>query len=157
MAIPLRKPNEIEKLKIANVAVAKTLNYLKDNVKAGMTLKEVDAMGEKFLRDLGARPSFKGLYGFPNAICTSLNEVIIHGIPSDVVLKEGDILKTNDANETVTFYIEHISPMIFGDKMCTVYFSKKEDNGGITSVALIAELVDSAIEEGLLEVVKGVN
>jgi hypothetical protein len=72
-------------------------------------------------------------------------------------LKEGDILKTNDANETVTFHIEHISPMIFGDKMCTVYFSKKEDNGGITSVALIAELVDSAIEEGLLEVVKGVN
>ncbi|MGE3593570.1 MAG: M24 family metallopeptidase, partial [Arcobacter sp.] len=78
MAISLRKPNEIEKLRIANEAVAKTLNYLRDNVKAGMTLKEVDAMGEKFLNDLGARPSFKGLYGFPNAICTSLNEVIIH-------------------------------------------------------------------------------
>lgn len=47
--------------------------------------------------------------------------------------------------------------MLFGDKMCTVYFAKKEDNGGITSVALIAELVDSSIEEGLLEIVKGVN
>ena len=85
-----------------------------------------------------------------------IKELSSHGEYTPV-LKEGDILKTNDANETVTFYIEHISPMIFGDKMCTVYFSKKEDNGGITSVALIAELVDSAIEEGLLEVVKGVN
>ena len=85
-----------------------------------------------------------------------IKELKPHGeyIPA---LKEGDILKTNDANETVTFHIEHISPMIFGDKMCTVYFSKKEDNGGITSVALIAELVDDAIEEGLLEIVKGVN
>ena len=73
------------------------------------------------------------------------------------VLKEGDILKTNDVNGTITFHIEHISPMLFENKMCTVYFAKKGDNGGITSVALIAELVDSAIEEGLLEVVKGVN
>ena len=73
------------------------------------------------------------------------------------VLKEGDILKTNDVNGTITFHIEHISPMLFGDRMCTVYFAKKEDNGGITSVALIAELVDSSIEEGLLEIVKGVN
>ena len=77
MAISLRKPNEIEKLKNANVVVAKTLNFLSKSVKAGMTLKEVDEMGEKFLRDLGARPSFKGLYGFPNAICTSLNEVTV--------------------------------------------------------------------------------
>ena len=92
MSIALRKPQEIEKLKVANVVVAKTLKYLEENVKAGMTLKEVDAMGEKFIRNLGARPSFKGLYGFPNAVCTSLNEVIIHGIPSDTVLKDGDIL-----------------------------------------------------------------
>ena len=95
MAISLRKPNEIEKLKNANVVVAKTLNFLSKSVKAGMTLKEVDAMGEKFIRDLGARPSFKGLYGFPAAVCTSLNEVIIHGIPSDVVLKEGDIVNVD--------------------------------------------------------------
>jgi len=72
-------------------------------------------------------------------------------------LKEGDILKTNDVNATITFHIEHIAPMLFENKMCTVYFAKKGDNGGITSVALIAELVDSSIEEGLLEIVKGVN
>ncbi len=92
MAIAIRKPNEIEKLRDANRIVAKTLNYLRENVKAGMTLKEVDAMGEAFIVSHGARPSFKGLYGFPASVCTSLNEVIIHGIPDDTVLKEGDIL-----------------------------------------------------------------
>ena len=77
MAIPLRKPKEIEKLHAAGQAVAKTLKYLKQNVKSGMTLLEVDAMGEKYLKNLGARAAFKGLYDFPNAVCTSLNEVII--------------------------------------------------------------------------------
>ena len=104
MAIPLRKPNEIEKLRNANIIVAKTLNFLSKSVKAGMTLKEVDTMGEKFLRDLGARPSFKGLYGFPAAICTSLNEVIIHGIPTDIVLKEGDILGLDIGTEIDGWY-----------------------------------------------------
>jgi methionyl aminopeptidase len=104
MAIPLRKPNEIEKLRDANRVVAKTLDFLSQSVKAGMTLKEVDAMGEKFIRDLGARPSFKGLYGFPASVCTSLNEVIIHGIPSDVVLKEGDILGLDIGTEIDGWY-----------------------------------------------------
>ncbi len=104
MAIPLRKPNEIEKLRTAGQAVAKTLKHLEENVKAGMTLKEVDAMGEKCLRELGARPSFKGLYGFPGAICTSLNETIIHGIPDDTVLKEGDILGLDCGSEIDGWY-----------------------------------------------------
>lgn len=121
MAIPLRKPNEIEKLRVANIAVAKTLNYLRDNVKAGMTLKEVDAIGEKFIRDLGARPAFKGLYGFPNAICTSLNEVIIHGIPSDVVLKEGDILGLDIGTEVDGWYGDSAITMPIGD------ISKKDE------------------------------
>ncbi|WP_419770172.1 MAG: type I methionyl aminopeptidase [Candidatus Marinarcus sp.] len=104
MAIPLRKPNEIEKLRTAGLAVAKTLDYLKQNVKPGMTLLEVDQMGEKILHSLNARPSFKGLYGFPNAICTSLNEVIIHGIPSNTVLKEGDILGLDIGSEIEGWY-----------------------------------------------------
>jgi len=92
MAIPLRKPKEIEKLQTAGLAVAKTLHYLEQNVKAGMTLLDVDKMGEDYLRSLGAVPAFKGLYGFPNAVCTSLNEVVIHGVPDNTVLKDGDIL-----------------------------------------------------------------
>ena len=104
MAIPLRKPSDIIKLRTAGLAVAKTLQYLEQNVKAGMTLLEVDAIGEKYLRSLGARPSFKGLYGFPNAICTSLNEVIIHGVPNDTVLKDGDILGIDIGSEIDGWY-----------------------------------------------------
>ena len=104
MAIPLRKPYEIEKLRTAGTAVAKTLQYLSQNIKPGQTLLEVDTMGEEFLRNLGARPAFKGLYGFPNAVCTSLNEVIIHGIPDDTVLKEGDILGLDIGSEIEGWY-----------------------------------------------------
>jgi methionyl aminopeptidase len=104
MAIPLRKPQEIEKIRTAANAVAKTLDYLQNNVKAGMTLLEVDAMGEKFLNDLGARPSFKGLYGFKHAVCTSLNEVIIHGVPTDTILQDGDILGIDIGSEIDGWY-----------------------------------------------------
>jgi methionyl aminopeptidase len=92
MAIALRKPQEIEKLRAANKIVGEALELLRKNTKVGMSLKELDAMAEDYILSCGARPSFKGLYGFPNAVCTSLNQVIIHGIPSDYKLQEGDII-----------------------------------------------------------------
>jgi methionyl aminopeptidase len=92
MAIALRKPKEIDKLREANLIVAKTLNLLKLHVKPGITLKELDKIAEDNIRSLGAIPSFKGLYGFPSTVCTSVNEVIIHGVPTDYALKEGDIV-----------------------------------------------------------------
>jgi len=104
MAIPLRKPQEIEKIRTAAIAVAKTLDYLQKNVKAGMSLLEVDSMGEKYLEDLGARPSFKGLYGFKHAVCTSLNEVIIHGVPTNTILQDGDILGIDIGSEIDGWY-----------------------------------------------------
>ena len=57
-----------------------------------MTLKEIDPLGDKYIRDLGAVPSFLGLYGFTGSVCTSLNQVCIHGVPTDVAIQEGDIL-----------------------------------------------------------------
>jgi methionyl aminopeptidase len=142
MAIPLRKPNEIEKLRTAGLAVAKTLKYLEENVKPGMTLKEVDAMGEKFLRDLGARPSFKGLYGFPAAVCTSLNEVIIHGIPDDKVLEEGDILGLDIGSEIDGWY---------GDAAITMPVGKisKEDEELIACAKDALYYAIDIIEEGM--------
>ena len=92
MAIALRKPKELTKLKLAGSIVGKTLKYLQENVTVGMTLKEIDTMGEAFIREQGAIPSFKGLYGFPASVCTSLNEVCIHGVPTDTKIQEGDIL-----------------------------------------------------------------
>ncbi|MEA2111246.1 MAG: type I methionyl aminopeptidase [Campylobacterota bacterium] len=92
MAIALRKPLEIEKLRAANKIVGGALQLLEQNTKVGASLKDLDAMAEDYVRSQGAKPSFKGLYGFPNAVCCSLNEVIIHGIPTDYKLQEGDII-----------------------------------------------------------------
>ena len=92
MAIALRKPQEIEKLRVANKIVGGALELLREHTKPGMSLKELDAMAEDFIRSKGAKPSFKGLYGFPSSVCTSLNEVIIHGIPNDYKLQEGDVI-----------------------------------------------------------------
>ena len=92
MAIALRKNDEIIKLRAANQIVGATLELLAQHTKPGVTLKELDAMAEEYIRSQGATPSFKGLYGFPNAVCISVNEVIIHGIPTDYALKEGDIV-----------------------------------------------------------------
>ncbi|MFA7084370.1 MAG: type I methionyl aminopeptidase [Arcobacteraceae bacterium] len=142
MAIPLRKTDEIEKLRTAGQAVAKTLDYLKQNVKPGMTLLEVDKLGEEFLHSQGARPSFKGLYGFPNAVCTSLNEVIIHGIPSDTVLKEGDILGIDIGSEINGWY---------GDAAITMPIGKisKEDEDLIACSKDALYYAISIIKEGL--------
>ena len=90
--IAIRKPNEIKELRAANRIVGKTLNHLKSQVKPGITLKELDVMCEDMIRSCGATPSFKGLYGFSGSVCTSVNEVIIHGIPNDYKLQEGDIV-----------------------------------------------------------------
>lgn len=90
--IEIKKPNDIEKLRYANSLVAKTLDYLKTVTEVGISLKELDNLAEKYIISLGAKPAFKGLYGFPGSICISLNETCIHGVPDERVLKDGDII-----------------------------------------------------------------
>lgn len=90
--IELKKPEEIEKLRKANQIVARTLDFLEGKIKVGMRLSEIADLAEDFILKAGAKPSFKGLYNFPSAICTSLNAICIHGIADDKTLKEGDIL-----------------------------------------------------------------
>lgn len=95
MAIAIRKPAEIEKLRAANKIVARTLDYIQSIIAPGLSLKEIDEICEKMITEAGAKPAFKGLYGFPNTACISLNEVVIHGIPNDYKLKEGDIVSVD--------------------------------------------------------------
>ena len=120
MAIALRKKYELDKLKVASSIVAKTLKYLQENITVGMTLKEIDAMGEEFIRSQGAEPSFKGLYGFPASVCTSLNEVCIHGVPTETKVQEGDILGLDLGTKIDGYY---------GDAAVTIPIGKisKED------------------------------
>lgn len=90
--IELRKPAEIAKIREANQIVAQTLDFLESQIRVGMSLRQISDMAEKFIISKGATPSFKGLYGFGGAICTSLNEICIHGEPDDTKVCDGDIL-----------------------------------------------------------------
>ena len=91
--ITLRTTHEIELLREAGRIVAKTHQYLQEFIKPGITTKQLDKLAEDFIKSCGATPSFKGLYGFPGSICISLNDMVIHGIPDNTVLKSGDIVK----------------------------------------------------------------
>lgn len=90
--ITIKSQREIELLKIAGNIVYKTHQYLKPYIKEGITTKQLDKLAEDFIRSNGATPSFKGYEGFPSALCTSVNSEIVHGFPSDRVLKNGDII-----------------------------------------------------------------
>jgi len=114
MAIALRKPQEIEKLRAANKIVGGALELLRRTAKAGMTLKELDAMAEEYIRSHGAKPSFKGLYGFPSAVCTSVNQVIIHGIPSNYKLQEGDVIGFDIGSELEGWFGDAAITMAIG-------------------------------------------
>lgn len=83
---------EIELLRENAVIVSKTLAEVGKVVAPGVTTSELNRVAETFIRDNGAIPSFLGFEGFPAAICTSVNDVVVHGFPSDYVLKDGDIV-----------------------------------------------------------------
>ncbi len=90
--INIRTPDEIELLKKAGEIVADTHKYLQQYIKPGITTKELDEKAYNFIINSKATPSFKGYDGFPASICTSINEEVVHGIPSNRRLKEGDII-----------------------------------------------------------------
>ncbi|GAB6394453.1 MAG: type I methionyl aminopeptidase [Bacteroidales bacterium] len=91
--IYLKTDEEIELMRLANQLVGKTLGEIAKHIAPGVTTLRLDKVAETFIRDNGASPAFLGYKGFPNALCTSVNEQVVHGIPSaKTVLKEGDIV-----------------------------------------------------------------
>jgi methionyl aminopeptidase len=90
--IILKSPQEIEKMRRSNRIVAEILEELKKAARPGVTTKELDQLAEGLLADYRVLSAFKGYNGYPAVLCTSVNEEIIHGIPSSRVLREGDIL-----------------------------------------------------------------
>ena len=93
--ISIKSEREIELLKIAGDIVGQTHNYLKQFIKPGITTKQLDDLAYKFILEHDATPSFKGYDGFPASICTSINDEVVHGIPSNRKLKEGDIISVD--------------------------------------------------------------
>ena len=90
--ISIKTPREIELLRVAGEITGSTHNYLKQFIKPGITTKELDKLAEDYIVKRGATPSFKGYDGFPGSICTSINNEVVHGIPSNRKLKNGDII-----------------------------------------------------------------
>lgn len=90
--ISRKSKREIELMKQAGVIVAKTHRVLEAAIKPGITTKSLDDLAYKTIVSYGATPSFKGYDGFPASICTSINYVLVHGIPDQTKLKEGDII-----------------------------------------------------------------
>ena len=90
--IILKTDEEIEFMREANRLVGKTLGELSRHIKPGVTTLQLDKIAEEFIRDHGAIPTFLGYGGFPNSICTSGNENVVHGIPHSTPLQEGDVL-----------------------------------------------------------------
>ena len=90
--ISIKSPREIELLRIAGEITGSTHNYLKPFIKPGITTKELDKLAYDYIIKRGATPSFKGYDGFPGTICASINEEVVHGIPSNRKLREGDII-----------------------------------------------------------------
>ena len=105
MKIFLKTEDEIDLMRKANQLVGATLAELGRNIKPGVTTLQLDKIAEEFIRDHGAVPTFKDFpnpFGgpFPASICTSINDVVVHGIPSDkVVLKDGKYQRLTDINE----------------------------------------------------------
>lgn len=86
---------EIELLRENGILVSKTLAEVGKRIAPGVTTLELNRVAETFIRDHGAIPSFLGFEGFPAALCLSVNDVVVHGFPSDYVLKEGDIVSVD--------------------------------------------------------------
>jgi len=118
--ITIKSPREIETMAQAGRIVADTLVLMHRTVRPGLSTLDLDAVAEEFIRSHpGARPSFKGLYGFPRTLCTSINEEIVHGIPNAKrVLREGNIVSIDvgvhldglHADSATTVAVGEISP-----------------------------------------------
>jgi methionyl aminopeptidase len=93
--VKLKTKDEIALMRESAQLVSKTLGMLAAEIKPGISPLKLDTLAEEFIRDHEAIPGFKGLYGFPNTLCTSLNQQIVHGIPNDQPLEDGDIISVD--------------------------------------------------------------
>lgn len=130
--ISIKSQREIDLMVIAGNIVYETHKHIKPMIKPGVSLLELDAAAEKFILSKGAKPSFKGYDGFPNATCISVNEEVVHGIPSKRKLKKGDIVSIDigaeykgyhgdsawsyiveDASDDIKYLMEHTKNALF--------------------------------------------
>ncbi|MFR6434959.1 type I methionyl aminopeptidase [Porphyromonas sp.] len=125
--IYLKTPEEIELMRVANRLVGETLGEVAKHIAPGVTTKQLDTIAYTFICDHGATPAFLGYGGFPASICTSINDHVVHGIPSDrEILREGDIISVDcgthinglTGDSAYTFAVGEIDPEL--ERLLTV-------------------------------------
>jgi len=115
-----KSAEEIELIRLSNILVSKTHAEIAKVISPGITTKKLDKIAEEFIRDNGGIPGFLGYQGYPNTLCVSVNSTVVHGIPSDYILKDGDIVSVdcgvlmNDfyGDSAYTFEIGEVKPEI---------------------------------------------
>jgi len=114
--IVYKSPSEVDRIRAAGRIVAGTIDRVLSKVRPGVTTAFLDSVAEEYILERGATPSFKGYRGFPASICTSLNDEIVHGIPSDKrVLKEGDLLSLDFGAIWEGFHADSAVTVFVGD------------------------------------------
>ena len=107
--------DEIELMRNAAQVVSRTLGLIAEKIGPGVTGPELDAMAEDYIRSQNAEPGFLGLYDFPNTLCISKNQQVVHGIPDDVPFKEGDIVSIDCGAKLEGFYGDHAYTFAIGN------------------------------------------
>lgn len=139
--IHIKNAEEVEWIRASADLVSKTLGMLAGEVKPGVTPLQLDKLAEEFIRDHDAVPAFKGLYGFPNTLCTSINEQVVHGIPNNKPLVDGDIISI-DCGTSVKGYC--------GDQAFTFAVGEISDE-----VAKLMKVTRECLERGIDQAIAG--
>ncbi len=112
--IHIRSANEIKKISRACQIVKETLELIEEIIAPGMTRLELDIVAENFIRSKGAEPGFKGLYGYPATLCISVEDEVVHGIPNEKKLKEGEIVSIDVGSFIDGYYGDHAKTFSVG-------------------------------------------
>ena len=151
--IILKTREEIELMRESALSVSRTLGMLAKEIKPGVTSLYLDKLAEEFIRDNGGIPGFKGLYGFPNTLCMSLNSAVVHGIPTDIPMEEGDIISVDCGvlkngyygDHAYTFAVGEIKPEV--QRLLDVIQNHAEKNG----YGVVRELVGHGLGKKMHE------
>jgi len=110
----LKNNSEIEKLYCAGQIVKETLLMLEEHIVPGVTTLDLDKLAEEFILSKKSKPGFKGLYGYPATLCTSVDDEVVHGLPNDKVLKEGQIVGIDVGSIYEDYYGDHAKTFSVG-------------------------------------------
>jgi len=139
--ITYKSRREIDRMRSAGQVIVKVFELVKESVRPGITTAEIDARVEDLIRSEGGIPSFKGYHGFPGSVCASVNEEIVHGIPGDRTLQDGDLF-TIDVGVIIRGY--------HGDAARSFPVGSVSDE-----VARLAEVTAQALNDGIAQCVPG--